>query len=138
MSILLQNNIAVAPYSLVDVAPDSFAGASYHYEFPTTAVREQHEPLPARAELEQSYPNPFNPAARITFSIAAAGWTSLKVYSLLGEEVATLVDEYMAPGVYTATFDTRRANRVSVASGVYFYRLVTDRSMITRSMMFLK
>jgi hypothetical protein len=91
-----------------------------------------------RAELLQSYPNPFNPTTVITFSIAQAGPTSLKVYNLLGQEVATLVDESRTPGVYRSTFDARRGGGVPVASGMYYYRLVTGKSTLTRSMVLLK
>jgi hypothetical protein len=99
-----------------------------------TAVSENAENLPQEFSLEQNYPNPFwneaishrtgNPATQIRFSIAAAGWVSLKVYDLHGREVAALVNEIMQPGRYDRVLDARQLP----ASGVYFYRLqVTPR-----------
>jgi hypothetical protein len=73
----------------------------------------------------QNYPNPFNPSTRIGFSVPASpaggqasGFTMLRVFDILGREVATLVNENLAPGSYETTFDA-----TSLASGVYFYRL---------------
>jgi hypothetical protein len=68
--------------------------------------------------LSQNYPNPFNPSTVIGYSIASASHVVLKVYDLLGREVAVLVNDQMQPGNYTATFDASR-----LSSGVYCYRL---------------
>jgi Secretion system C-terminal sorting domain len=68
--------------------------------------------------LSQNYPNPFNPTTVIGYSIASASHVSLKVFDMLGREIATLVNGQMAPGNYTAAFDASR-----LSSGVYFYRL---------------
>jgi hypothetical protein len=74
--------------------------------------------LPAAFALNQNYPNPFNPATTITFSIGASGFTSLRVYDLLGREVASLVSENLSAGVYS-----RQWNAADMPSGMYFYRL---------------
>jgi hypothetical protein len=70
--------------------------------------------------LEQNYPNPFNPETTIRYAIPVEkyNYTSLRVYDLLGREVAVLVDAWQAPGSYSVTFDAR-----GLASGVYLYRL---------------
>lgn len=68
--------------------------------------------------LEVNYPNPFNPSTVINYSIASASHVSLKVYTLLGSEVAELVHEYKEPGTYAAVF-----NASALANGVYFYKL---------------
>jgi Secretion system C-terminal sorting domain len=73
---------------------------------------------PAIFALSQNYPNPFNPSTVITYSIASASHVTLRVYDMLGREVATLVNEQLTPGNYTATFNASR-----LSSGVYFYRL---------------
>ena len=73
---------------------------------------------PAVFALSQNYPNPFNPTTVINYSIASASLVSLKVFDLLGREVAVLVNETMAPGSYMAAFDASR-----LSSGIYFYRL---------------
>jgi hypothetical protein len=85
---------------------------------PTTAVEGQHEIAPTSFTLSQNYPNPFNPVTSIQFSVSSNQWVSLKVYDVLGNEVATLVDEKKPAGSYRVSFDAK-----GLASGVYFYRL---------------
>ncbi len=83
--------------------------------------------------LEQNYPNPFNPSTNITFSIKDAGFVSLKVYDLLGREVATLVNERRAAGIYDVNF-----NASALGSGVYFYTLTSGGFSQTKKMLFVK
>jgi len=84
-------------------------------------------------KLEQNYPNPFNPSTKITFSIKDAGFVSLKVYDLLGREVATLVNERRSAGIYDVNF-----NASSLGSGVYFYTLSSGGFSQTKKMMLVK
>lgn len=74
--------------------------------------------IPGRFALKQNYPNPFNPATTIEFSLPSSGRMSLRVYDMLGREVATLLDEERGAGNYRATFDAR-----SLPSGTYLYVL---------------
>jgi hypothetical protein len=83
--------------------------------------------------LEQNYPNPFNPSTRIKFSIAQSDFVSLKIYDILGNEVATLVNEQRAPGAYEVTFDAG-----NLASGVYVYTLTAGDFVQTRKLMLMK
>ena len=83
-----------------------------------TSVEVISDGIPASFALYQNYPNPFNPSTKVGFRIAFGGFVSLKVYDVLGREVATLVNEELKPGSYQATFV---ANRFS--SGVYFYQI---------------
>ncbi len=69
-------------------------------------------------KLEQNYPNPFNPATSFKYQIATAGQVSLKIYDVLGREVASIVDERKEPGEYNATWDAS-----GFSSGVYFFKL---------------
>jgi hypothetical protein len=104
--------------------PTLWFGIEKFGEGAPTAVLENAESLPQEFSLEQNYPNPFSPTTHIRFSIAAAGWASLKVYDLHGREVAALVNEIMQPGRYDRVLETHQLP----ASGVYFYRLqVTPR-----------
>jgi hypothetical protein len=84
-------------------------------------------------KLEQNYPNPFNPTTNIAFSIKEAGFVSLKVYDLLGREVATLVSELRPAGNYTVRFDA-----AGLGSGVYFYTLSSGGFSQTKKMMIVK
>lgn len=74
--------------------------------------------LPSSFALEQNYPNPFNPSTKIQFQIPEARFVRLKVYNLLGQEVATLVNEHLEAGRYRAEFDASK-----LPSGTYLYRL---------------
>ena len=84
--------------------------------------------------LEQNYPNPFNPSTEIKFSTAAKGVASLKVYDLLGREVATLLNKELEPGSYNLRFDAK-----DLPSGVYLYTLKVDNFFSqTRKMLLMK
>jgi hypothetical protein len=73
--------------------------------------------VPAVFQLSQNFPNPFNPTTTIRFQLAGAARVTLKVYDVLGREVASLVNDDKAAGEYTVTF-----NATAIASGVYIYR----------------
>jgi hypothetical protein len=89
--------------------------------------------LPTRFELSQNYPNPFNPSTSIEFSIPKKGQVSLKIYNMLGEEIATLVSEKLNPGRYKKEW-----NAGNYASGVYFYRLDTVEFVQTKKLVLIK
>ncbi|HEX2962881.1 MAG TPA: CHRD domain-containing protein [Ignavibacteriales bacterium] len=88
---------------------------------------------PESFDLAQNYPNPFNPTTTIRFSIPQAGPVSLNIFNMLGEKVATLVDGQLRAGRYEVSFDGSK-----VASGVYFYRISFQNSIVTRKMMLIK
>jgi hypothetical protein len=88
---------------------------------------------PASYELKQNYPNPFNPSTSISFSLKTDGFTSLKIYNLLGQEVASLVNENLAAGSYDHTF-----NASGLPSGTYFYRLTSGNFTELKKMMLVK
>lgn len=97
------------------------------------SVSRSHSIIPQSLSLEQNFPNPFNPATTIAFSIPTSGAVTLTVYSMLGEKVATLVDERLDAGTYSVHFSGS-----VLSSGVYFYTLKTDESMMSRKMVLLK
>ena len=76
------------------------------------------EMIPAEYALAQNYPNPFNPSTRISFSLAVDSKVSLKIFDILGQEVASLVNQDLSQGVHTYDFNAARIN-----SGVYFYKI---------------
>jgi len=94
---------------------------------------EQPDGLPERFALSQNYPNPFNPSTRISFTIAEAGFTSLKVYDVLGDEVATLVNEELIKGEYEVEFSGN-----GLTSGIYFYQLKAGSFNQTKKMLMIK
>ncbi|MBS1494035.1 MAG: T9SS type A sorting domain-containing protein [Bacteroidetes bacterium] len=72
--------------------------------------------------LAQNFPNPFNPTTKINFSIPKAGYVSLKVFDILGNEVSNLVNENLSSGTYSVDFNAASTGN-ALSSGVYFYRL---------------
>jgi len=89
--------------------------------------------IPGSHVLYQNYPNPFNPKTTIKFSIPVQGITSLKVFDILGNEVKTLVNDFRNAGEHTVVFDG-----VGIASGIYFYKLVSGEFAETKRMILLK
>ena len=124
----------------------SDAGAIYFYgEFTPTSLNDETE-LPTEFSLSQNYPNPFNPTTKIKYSIPTPpksspfakdrteeGFVTLKIYDILGNEVATLVNEEQAPGYYEVEFNASR-----FSSGVYFYRLNAGSFNQVHKMLLLK
>ncbi len=105
-----------------------------------TSVESRKESLPTVVSLEQNYPNPFNPATVVSYHLLAgqaglpvARRVDLRVFDLLGREVAVLVDEEKTPGTYEVKFDASR-----LTSGVYLYRLNAGGFVQTRKMIVLK
>ena len=84
---------------------------------------------PEGFELRQNYPNPFNPTTNVRFEVGGLGFVSLKVFDLLGREVATLVNEVKQPGEYAIQWDAD-----GFASGVYLYRLRVGSFVETRKL----
>ncbi len=100
-----------------------------------TDAKEKDESLPVLFSLSQNYPNPFNPTTNIVYSIPQAGHVSLKVYDMLGREVATLVDEFKQPGNYNSQFSIQN---YTLPSGVYFYCLQCGSFTETKKLVLLK
>ena len=88
---------------------------------------------PNEFSLEQNYPNPFNPSTKIKYSVNSTQNVSLKVYDVLGNEIATLVNEEREPGAYEVEF-----NRSDLSSGIYFYQLKAGKFLETKKMILLK
>jgi hypothetical protein len=99
---------------------------------PTSVERKPGE-IPTSPALHQNYPNPFNPTTVINYSVPVAGFVALRVFDVLGREVATLVNEQQAVGNYSATF-----NASGLPSGMYLYRLTTGGATMTKKMSLVK
>ncbi len=89
--------------------------------------------IPENFKLEQNYPNPFNPVTKIRFELPEAGNVNLKVYDAAGREIETIVNMRMTPGIFEAEFNATKLN-----SGVYFYRLFTEKYSETKKMILIK
>ncbi len=98
-----------------------------------TGIEQTNNGIPAEFSLNQNYPNPFNPTTNIKYSITKGALVTLKIYNILGQEVATLVNQYQKPGNYSIDF-----NASNLASGVYLYRLESGNNALTKKMVLLK
>lgn len=100
---------------------------------PTAQMPTDVNPIPIAFDLRQNYPNPFNPSTVIRYQLPVEGYVSLKVYDLLGREVATLVNEAKEAGYYEAVFDAS-----SLGSGVYFFRMHAGEFNAVRKLVVVK
>jgi hypothetical protein len=112
------------------------------FNTPVSASEKSNE-IPSNFSLSQNYPNPFNPSTTISWQLAVGSHVSLKVYDVLGNEVATLVNEEKSAGEYQVEFDgSKLSGRVSAkgeyASGVYFYKLQTSNFSAIKKMILLR
>jgi photosystem II stability/assembly factor-like uncharacterized protein len=99
----------------------------------TTSVNSMTYQKPVKYSLSQNYPNPFNPNTTINFIIPFHGFITLKIFDLLGREVATLVNEEMIPGSYERVF-----NASGLSSGIYLYRLQAGSFVQTKKLLLLR
>ncbi len=108
-------------------------GRILRFKADNVAVMDHESELPAVAKLGGNSPNPFNPATTIPFSLCRDGHVRLEVFDISGRRVATLLDERLNAGDYSAAFDGRR-----LPSGVYLYRLNAGKSSLNGKMLLLK
>jgi len=104
----------------------------------TTTLVAEHRPAPADFTLRQNYPNPFLRATNISFGLRRRSHVRLDVYTLTGELVTQLANSDYPPGDYSTIWDGRDRRGRFMPSGVYFYRLVTERQVITRRLLLLR
>jgi hypothetical protein len=123
-------------YNLIDNAGFLKRVLEYFELQPPNYVNEEIISLTEFA-LSQNYPNPFNPSTKIEFRIADFGFVSLKVYDILGNEIATLVNEEKQPGTYEVEFNSSSIKHLQ-SSGIYFYKLKAGSFVETKKMILLK
>ncbi|HXG38686.1 MAG TPA: N-acetylmuramoyl-L-alanine amidase [Bacteroidota bacterium] len=104
----------------------------------TTSAAVSPQSAPLQFSLEQNFPNPFNPSTVISFTLPQAGRVRLEVLNLLGEPVATLIDEEREAGTHQVTWNGTNQNGNTVPSGVYFYKLHHGSNTLTRRMVFVR
>ena len=105
--------------------------------WPVATVVQNVGLAPRGFALSQNYPNPFNPSTKIDYSLEKAGMVSLKVYNVLGQEIATLVNDRQEAGSYSVPFNTNKGT-LSLSSGVYFYRLEVGSLVSVKKLVLLK
>ena len=105
----------------------------YRIDTPASISDEKLSQIPSHVILEQNYPNPFNPSTAISFGLPSQSFVSLKVFDVVGSEVATIVSEELPAGYYS-----RQWNAANMASGVYFYRLQAGSITKTKKLILLR
>ncbi|KAA3661805.1 MAG: T9SS C-terminal target domain-containing protein, partial [Calditrichaeota bacterium] len=125
--------VAVSPNGTVFLNTRSAGLYVYTYSRTTTEVNRANVQIPANFELKQNYPNPFNPTTTFEFVLAESGIVTLKVYNVLGAEVATLVDGQKPVGRHAMTFEA-----ADLTSGLYYYTMTAKNYKQTRKMLFIK
>jgi hypothetical protein len=137
------NNVALAVFAGTPIAnfTTDIDGATRSTSTPTMGADEassftgveQDQTRPLEFALGQNFPNPFNPSTSISYSVAQTGWVSLKIFDMLGREVATLANEEKSPGTHKLTW-----NGSNTPSGAYFYKLIAGGKTETRKMQLIK
>ena len=96
-------------------------------------MAEENNSIPHSYSLDQNYPNPFNPSTKITYSVSEESPVTIKVYDLIGQEIAVLVDDVKEPGFYSVTFDA-----LGLSSGIYIYQMRAGNFTSVKKMSVLK
>jgi hypothetical protein len=104
-----------------------------YIELYQTSINDKTIQTPTDFELFQNYPNPFNPSTKIEYSLSSPGLVKLEVYSILGEKIQSLVDQYQQTGKYSIEFNAK-----NFPSGCYFYKLTFGSITITKKMLLMK
>jgi hypothetical protein len=128
-----QRGITILSYTNPSDSVNFTTASIIEAELTPASAEQINNILPQNFQLEQNYPNPFNPSTRIRYSIPEASFASIKVYDMLGKEVATLVNEEQSAGNYEVDFDA-----TGLSSGIYFYKLQAGNFIETRKMTILK
>lgn len=135
------STLTVTPVALGDavvtvVASDAANNDFFAYSFPVNvglvSVGDE-EIIPTEFSLAQNFPNPFNPTTNIKFGLPKESNVTLRIFNILGEEVATLVNKVMPAGFHTVNFDASR-----LTSGLYIYRIEADNFVQVKKMMLMK
>ena len=121
----------------IEIVP-FFTEGSINVSIPTDVEDGGLAGLPETYTLSQNYPNPFNPTTTIKFALPTGGEVRLDVYNILGQRVRTLVDKFLPAGEHEVVFDGKNDSGGRVATGVYFYRIITKDFTESKKMVLIK
>ena len=125
------------PRSVADGWFDGSTRAAVSQSPPAPASVVESGVAPQQFELFQNNPNPFNPSTMIQYSLEKTTQVSLKIYNMLGNEVATLVHSRQEAGSYTVSFNSN-SGKLNLSSGVYLYRLEAGSFVSTKKLVLIK
>lgn len=115
------------------IDPNFFNAWDFTAHSPVVGVQDQINNQPLSYVLDQNYPNPFNPSTKINYELQTSGHVTLKVFNVLGQLVATLVDEKQDAGKHSTTFDATK-----LSTGFYLYQITSGKFVATKKMILLK
>jgi hypothetical protein len=123
-------------FSVTDNAANADSGRVYMWGIkfiPFVSVQSNNNNIPDKFALFQNYPNPFNPITNLKFQMPRPGFAELKIFDILGREIAALVNEKLGAGTHQVNWDA-----ASYPSGIYFYRLIAGDFNESKKMMLIK
>jgi hypothetical protein len=130
-------DMAVTTAGILGLDPEEATGDIMSEIFETTSIKSSNISL-NEFSLETNYPNPFNPSTTIMYHIPKLSFVTLKVYDVMGSEVATLVNEEKQIGSYKVEFNSHSGEVRNLPSGIYFYRLQAGNFVETKKMLLMK
>jgi probable HAF family extracellular repeat protein len=137
--LLVGGNVDTLRFAISGQISQSGVYAAFTTTNPTGIDDDQHgRLLPKQFELGQNYPNPFNPSTTISFALPERTHVVLDIYNVLGQRIRGLLDESETAGIHSVVWDGRDGSEHTVSSGVYFYRITTEKFSASRKMLLLK
>ncbi|NWG27526.1 MAG: T9SS type A sorting domain-containing protein [Ignavibacteriaceae bacterium] len=128
-----QRGITILSYTNPSDSVNFTTASIIEAELAPASAEQINNVIPKNFQLDQNYPNPFNPSTKIRYSIPEASFASIKVYDMLGKELAILVNEEQSAGNYEVDF-----NAAGLSSGIYFYQLQAGNFVEMRKMILLR
>jgi hypothetical protein len=134
------NSNSPKSYSFIDDSPPGGKLSYRLQQIDLEGVSKNFDPVNVsfeipKSELKQNYPNPFNPSTVITYNLSTNSYVSLKIYDVLGNQVAVVANGFQNAGIYNIKVD---ASDFKLSSGIYFYKLITDKFIETKKMILTK
>jgi hypothetical protein len=131
-----QAHLIAQTLRIIDILSDIIAGPAFEIRSGELSIAQSD--IPARFDIFQNYPNPFNPVTTIRYQIPEDIHVTLSIYNLLGQQVRMLVNEEQTAGYYSVTWDGTNHSGTTLSSGMYFYKIQTDRYSDIRKMLLMK
>ena len=132
------SNLSYNPRGNLLIVPNFNSNIITYVQLNLIGIKKIESNISNEFKLYQNYPNPFNPTTNIRFQIKESGFVILKVYNILGKKIAILINEKLQSGIYEIPFSINQFTSIQIPSGIYFYRLETDKFSDTKKMLLIK
>jgi DNA-binding beta-propeller fold protein YncE len=131
-------NVSYNPKGNLLIIPNFNTNNLVFVNLNSIGIKKTGNSIPGEYKLYQNFPNPFNPTTNIKFQITNNRFVTLRVYDILGKEIATLVNEKLQAGIYEIPFSINQFSNHQISTGVYFYRIIADGYSDTKKMLLIK